>query len=798
MFRSYLKIAIRNLTRQWSYALINVFGLMVGIAAFLLISLYIQHHLSFDKHIPEAHRLYRIVQVQQAEGVGEQHVAVNMGPLTETLLEDIPEVTDAVRVMSWGSQDVRVGDQYFTQSHVVWTDPSVFKLFGIELLIGDTATALADIRNVVLSENVAEKLFGNIEDAVGQVIEFNNDPGYLVTAVMHDQPQNAHMRMEMLVSYETALIQYPWLRNWTSNSMSAYVQLQEGSDYALVGEKINQLLEQFFEPEANFRPQSMYLQPVEKVHLFSNHIKFQVNHQMGNSRLILVFAIVAIITILIACINFINLAIARSVKRAKEVGMRKVLGANRHNLIYQFLGESMLITLAAILLSLVAVELALPEFNRLLGTKLNMHVINNPMFNIGLVSIWIIVSVLSGIYPAFFMSRYKAVEVLKGSGAQAARARGWLGKSLVVFQFSVAIVLIFVVLVTHKQMNFVLNKDLGYNYENVLAVYLQGGSPDKKAELLRPAFRKLPGVEAVAAASFINGVAGNQSTITVDDTTQQHITVRFGYVDEDFFPLMGIQIVAGRNFSRDYPNDVNESIILNQAAVAYLGWENPIGKRFHPVSMDTTHMRTVIGVINDYHYYSVHSRIEPAAYIISPQYFGVMCVKYSMADKEGLISRLEAEWFSLFPSTPFDTVVASERLERQYAGDRNTLHLFFMFTILAILISGLGLYGLTAIHVEQRTREIGIRKVLGGSVEQLMSLVFKEFLLLVALAGIIAVPFGYYFSRQFLDQFAYNISIQWYQALISVISAVIIATLTIAYHARQAATSNPVESLKYE
>jgi putative ABC transport system permease protein len=433
----------------------------------------------------------------------------------------------------------------------------------------------------------------------------------------------------------------------------------------------------------------------------------------------------------------------------------------------------------------------------MLETELSVHLLRNPLFNIGVLVIWIVVSLLSGVYPAFFMSRYKAIEVLKGVGGQQARAKGWLGKSLVVFQFSIAIVLIFVVLVTNRQMDYVLNKNLGYNYENVLGVYLQGGHAQQKAELLRPKIRQLPGVEAVAAASFINGVAGNQSTITVDDTTQERVMVRFGYVDEDFFPLMDIQIVAGRNFSRDYPNDINESIILNQAAVAYLGWDDPIGKRFLP-TMDTINKRTVVGVINDYHYYSVHSRIEPAAYIIRPEQFGVLCVRYAGDSKEGIIEQIEEAWFALFPSTPFDTVVASERLERQYAGDRNILKVFMLFTLLSILISALGLYGLTALHVEQRTREIGIRKVLGGSVQQLMMLIFKEFLLLVIIAGFIAIPLGYYFSGLFLDQFAYTINIKWYYAIFSLLSAVAIAAFTIVFHAQRAAVINPVESLKYE
>jgi putative ABC transport system permease protein len=797
MIKSYFTIAIRNLLKQWSYTLINVFGLMVGIAAFILIALFIQHHLSFDKHIPDVDQFYRVVQIQQAHGIGEQHVAINMGPLTESAVQDIPEVIDAVRVMSWGTQNIRVGEQYYSQQHIVWTDPSVFRLFGIRLLIGDTATALDDINKMVLSETTALKFFNSIEDAVGQVVEFNNEPGYLITGVMEDQPRNAHMWMEVLVSYKSALQTYPWLATWYSNSMCSYVKLEKGTDPNLAAEKLNNMLLNYFDPDIA-RPQTLYLQPVSDVHLHSNHIKFQVNYQQGNSRLILVFAVVALLIILIACINFINLAIARSVKRAKEVGVRKVMGANRNNLIYQFLGESLMITLAAILLSVVLVEITMPEFNKLLGTELNLHFFGNPVFNVGLVLIWLFVSLMSGVYPAIFMSRYKAVEVLKGSGGQSAKAKGWLGKSLVVFQFSIAIILIFVVIVTNRQVSFVLNKDLGYDYENVLGVQLQGGDVAQKAELLRARLNQMPGIGMVAASSFINGVSGTQSEITVDDTNSQRITVRYGFVDEDFFPLMGIQLVAGRNFSRDYPNDENESVILNEAAVAYLGWDQPLGKRFMPTGMDTDNKKTVIGVINDYHYYSVHSRIEPAAYYLLPYRYGIMCVKYEGVSKDEIVSRIEEVWLELFPSLPFEVIVASERLERQYAADRNTLKVFMMFTILSILISALGLYGLTAINVEQRTREIGIRKVLGGSIGQLMMLIFKEFLMLVIIAGLIAIPLGYYFSGLFLEQFAYTIPISWYYAALALLTALTIAAATIIYHARHAAAINPIESLKYE
>lgn len=799
MFRNYLKIAIRSLLKQFSYTAINVLGLTVGIASFLLIMLYIQYHLGFDRQIPEGEQFYRVVQIQQAEGVGEQHVAVHMGPLAEAMVREIPEVTDALRIMlGWGSQTVRVGESFHLQQNVAWTDRPVFRLLGVRLLEGDTATALAEPRSVVLSETTAEKYFGSIDKALGQLLDFNGEGGYVVTAVMEDQPKNSHLWMDVLVSFESVLVTYPWLKNWDSNSMPVYVRLSHDADYHSVAEKITSLVEKYRDPDNHSPSPKMYLQPLHEVHLKSGHIKFQVNFLQGDFRMIIMFVVVAILVLLIACINFINLAIARSVKRAKEVGVRKVMGANRMNLVYQFLGESVIISLLSILFALVLVEISLPEFNRLLDTGLRMDFVTNPLFNIGLVAIWLSVSLLSGTYPAFFMSRYQAVEVLKGSRRQGSRLGGWLGKGLVVFQFSVAIVLIFVVIVSVAQIRYVLNKDLGYQYDHVLGIFLPERKSAQFADALIPQLKQMTGIQGIAKSSYINGVAGNQSTIEVADSAKSRIMVRFGYVDEDFFPLMGIQLVAGRNFSRNYPNDYKESVILNEAAVKYLGWENPIGMRFEPMGFDTLNRRTVIGVIKDYHYYSVHSKIEPAAYVIYPEGFGMVCVKYESGASAHIEADIEKEWKALFPSTPFRTVFAKTRIENQYANDKNTLQLFIMFTVLSLLISSMGLYGLTALNVEQRTREIGIRKVLGGSVNQIMQLVFKEFVGLIALAGLIAIPLGYYFSGQILDKFAYNISIGWYVPVMALLSALVIAVLTILYHAGKAARANPINALKYE
>lgn len=798
MFQNYLKIALRRLLRQYSYTSINIIGLSAGIASFLLIMLYIQYHLSFDRHIPDIDNWYRVVQVQYAEGVGEQHVAYNMGPLSEALLEELPEITAAVRVMDWGAQAVRAGDVYFSQSNVAWVDPSVFQLFGIKLIHGNPSSALNEPGSVILSASTAVKMFGSAEKAFGQSIEFRNESGYMVTGIMQDLPANTHFPLNMLVAYTSAEKSFPFLRSWGSNSMMVYVKLTPDSNHENVAAKINDLRSKYVGEALDIAMPSFYLQAVGDIHLRSGHIKFQHNHQQGDYRIILIFITIAILIIFIACINFINLAIARSVKRAREVGVRKVLGANKANLVYQFLGESAIITFFALLLSLILVEISLPLFNRILEISLHISFIENPLFNVGLIFIWLIISVLSGIYPALFMSRFRAVDTLKGGKSSVTGLGGWLSRILVVFQFTIAIVLIFVVIVTNRQINFVLKKDLGYNVEQVTALYLVGGKAQQKAELLKPAIQQIPGVKSVAAASFLNGVAGNQSSITVDDSASTRLMVRFGYVDEDFFPLMNMRFVAGRNFSTDYPNDKHESVILNEAAVKHLGWSEPIGQRFMPFFIDSTSKRTVIGVISDYHYYSVHNKIEPAAWIVYPEGFFTLNIKYEPNKSEAVIKGLEELWSQYYSNTPFEYRHATEFIRLQYQADENTMKLLTLFTILSLIISGMGLYGLTALRVEQRTREIGIRKVLGASSLQMIVLIMKEFLVMIGIAGLLAVPLGYYFSGLLLSEFAYRVDIQLLDAFAALLAALVLAMFTILYHAGKAAATNPVESIKYE
>ncbi|MCB0807180.1 MAG: ABC transporter permease [Bacteroidales bacterium] len=798
MFRNYLKIAFRVLYRQRTYALINIIGLTVGIASFILILLYIQYELGFDKHIPDIDNLYRCVEIQHAQGVGEQHVAVTMGPLGKALVADFPEITKQVRMMNWGKNSVEYNDQQYNQDFVVFADPTVFELFNVKLIKGDTATALNEIKSIVISEKMADKVFGSIDNAMGKTILFNGKEGYLVKGVMENQPEQSHFPLEMLISFATAEQQYEWLKGWGSNSMATYVKVKEGTDIAALEEKFHDFVMKQVDPEDEAWVWQLYLQPVRDIHLKSGHIKFQVaNNNQGNLSMVYVFGLIAFLIILVASINFINLAIARSVKRAKEVGMRKVLGANHWNLMYQFLGESLVITFISIAFSLIIIELLLPSYNRILGTDFTIDFVHNAIFNIGLILILFIVSLLAGSYPAFYLSRFRPIRVLKNSVENQRGGSGYLSKGLVTLQFVFSIGMLFSIGLVYSQFHFIMNKDLGLNYKQVVSIPLYNHNSEEDVQRIRDAFMSVPGVADMSHVSFINGVSGSQSTLNIDDSAKTRITCRIGYVDYNFFPLMDIPILEGRNFSKDYALDENEAVILNQAAVNFLGWDQPIGKTFQPI-MDTVHKRKVIGVIADYHYYSLHSKIEPAAYIVRPSQSYSLAIKLNPGSSTETVNALEEKWGNLFPGVPFEYQYATDYIKNMYRDEENTLTLFSYFTLLSILISCLGLYGLTALMTERRTREIGVRKVFGGSVGRILMLLVKDYLRLIIVAAVVALPVSWYLMSGALENFAYRIGIAWYFFILPVIVVGIFAFLTTAYHAIRAASMNPAKAIRYE
>jgi len=798
MIRNYLKIALRNILRQKVYSIINLVGLTIGIAAFLIITLYIQHEIGYDAHIVDSDRMYRCVELQKSEGVGEQHVAVTMAPLKEAIVRDFPEVEKATRLMHWGRMPIVYDGQQYNQDLIVFTDPETIEFFGIKFLKGDTATAMKDPHSIIMSEKNAVKYFGSVDEAMDKVISLYNYGNFKVSGVIEDQPENSHFRMEMLVPFQFMLEQYKWLDGWGSNAMTTYIRLSENADIPKLEAKFHDWLVGLVDPDDPDKMFDLYLQAVPDIHLKSNYIKFQTNFNPGNITMVYVFTIIALLIIIVASINYINMAIARSFKRAREVGMRKVLGATRSSLMYQFIGESFILTFFAIILSVMLVQILLPVFNQILGINLSISFISNPLFNIGLIVILIVVSLVSGSYPSFYLSRFKPISTLKGSLDKKSGGTGNLSKVLVVVQFIIAIGLIFSVMVTWSQYQYALNKDLGYNIKDVIEVRLYNRNSRQEVQAFKNELSKNPNIMQMSQTADINGVSGSQNTLYVDDSAKTKITCRIGLVDPEYFDMMEIPIIQGRSFSDDFSTDTVSAVILNEAALEYLKWDNPLDMSFKPFWTDTIYKKRVIGVISDYHYYSLNSKIEPAAYIYSMDIAQTLAVKINPVNRKETIKFIEEKWTELFQGAPFEYSYATEILKENYEDEANSMNLFFYFAILSIIISALGLYGLTSFLIEQRKKEIGIRKTFGASVSQITLKLISGFVVLVVIAGVIASAVSWYFMDKALDNFVYRISIEWYYFVIAILVAVFIALVTIIYHATRSALANPVDALRYE
>ncbi|KAF0199323.1 MAG: hypothetical protein FD166_446 [Bacteroidetes bacterium] len=803
MISNFLTTAVRSLLRQKYYALINLIGLSVGIAAFLLIALYVQYETGFDKHLSKRDNLFRVVEIQNEPGVGEQHVAITMGPLAEALKTDFPQVVDAVRFMpGFDIQVVSFGNKNFRERGLYYTDPSVISMFNIGFLQGDPSTALSRPMSVVLSEKSVKKYFGSSVSVIGRSMMLGKR-SFVITGIMKDQPEQTHLFFDILVSISSVenLADFEWMKGWGSNSLITYIELDKPESRQTIEEKFPEFLKKnVFSKEEGWEFLEMYLQPLNEVYLDSQHIKFQNVSAAGDINLVIVFIVIAVLILLVACVNFINISIARSVKRAREVGIRKVLGADRLSLVYQFISESLLLTLLAIFIAVGFVELALPEMNKLLATDFHIDFRGNWIFNAGLFLILIIISLAAGSYPAFYLSRFQPVKVLKGGGSIKGSSAGYLSKGLVVFQFIISVGLMFSVMVINDQVGYMKNKDLGISYRDAIFVFFGDDDGAGKSEPLRNELLKDPRIRTVSGCSFMNGVSGSQGPVFVDDSARTKLTMRFGYVDYDFFEAMGVKFVAGRNFDRRIASDKGGAVIINQAAARKLGWENPLGMKFKTVmGADTTLKPVVIGVINDYHYFSMRSLIEPAIYVLNPEMFRGLLIGYcAESDKQAVRKFIENKWHDHFPDTPFQPVVADEFAADSYKNDQKLFSLFVYFTTISVLLSVLGLFGLTSLLIEQKTRIIGIRRVLGGSVWKITTQLIRDYMLLVVIAGAIALPVTNYLLEQQLSQFAYRIEISAIHMVSAVLILTSIAFITIVFKAYRAAGANPVKSLKYE
>lgn len=792
-----------------------------GITSFILIMLFVKYQKSYDRNIPAGERIYRVVEIQQEVGVGIQHVAITMGPLAPALMRDFPEIENTLRLVPAGVIPLVAGNRFFNQSNCYFADSSVFSFFDLKLISGNRIKSLNETGDALISRKIAEKYFSSADSAINKWLKVKEGGNLMIRGVFEDLPENMHVNVELIMSYPTAEHEFNWLKNWDTNSLVTYVLLKEGTDHKAVEAKFPQFLHKYITFNKYNSEFDMYLQPLNDIFLKSGHIKFLIQDRTGSITIYRIFVSVGIIILIMACINFINLSIARSMKRAREVGMRKAMGATRGDLIYQFIGESAVITFVSILISLALVELILPFFNLLLNTGFRIDFFSNPVFNIGLVSILVIVSLFSGAYPAFYLSRYDPVRVMKGIQETPGSFSVWLRQILLIVQFVFTIGLLFSILVIRDQMAFVTRKDLGINYEDVLYIKLFDRAKPLQQEKIRAAFQNRPEIRGVSFASFYNGVAGIQAPVYTMDSAEQKMTVRFGFVDASFFPLMDVQFVEGRNFSDLIAGDTaGGAVILNESAVRAFGWKTAVGKRLKPLLNDTLRPATVIGVIRDYHYYSLHTRLEPAIYVFQPQRFYTLMLKLNRQQENPGVKILEAGWNTVFPDNRITvdpvTALITEKLaaiipnymfepeyvkssiNKQYKTEWNTLIVFGYFTMVSVLISCLGLLGLTAMISEQKTREIGIRKVLGATAGGITLMILKKFLLLIIIAGIVSIPLAWYTMYTLLSSFTYRIDLSVMYALYALLITLMIALLVIIYKSVRSALADPVESLKYD
>jgi len=810
MLTNYLKIAFRNLLKHKVYSSINVFGLGIGMACSILILLWVRDELSYDRFHANAGRVYRVTREwKNQDGQTSLHLARVAPPIGPLLKHDFPNIVeDVVRIRADYNTLLKLGDRTFVEERFFWAEANIFDIFSFSLLKGDPATALKEPNSVVLSEAMAQKYFG-AADPLGKTIYYENQADLKVTGVVRNVPPNSHFKFDFLGSFITLENFFGrdfMATNWGRNNYLTYLLLPEGLPAEVLREQIPAFLDKHItqlvinntgQPPTN-KPSltnQLHLQKLTDIHLHS-HLTTEIE-QNGDIVNVYLFSAIAFFILLIACINFMNLATARSAKRAKEIGLRKVLGAYKKQLVQQFLGESLLIAALALLLAVALVEAALPFFNEFVGKSLSLNVWQNPGLLVGLIAITLFVGLLSGSYPAFLLSSFRPARILKGedktSGKSAFRT------ALVVGQFSISIGLIISMGMVYHQLDFLRNKKLGFDKEQVL-ILRANGDVQEHFQTIKSRLMENSAILNVTASRLVpsNKLLNSWGGQVFDGDKKENLTFRLAVVEVnyDFFSTYRIPFLAGRDFSREHATDDSAAFILNRAAVEQLGW--PPGEAVGKPMVYGNRTGHIVGVVEDVHFESLHNKIVPVIYLIdrggSPQF----ALRLSGRDISGTLAFIKTIWSEYQPDYPFEYRFLDEQLRSLYDSEENLGQVFGIFSLLAVLIACLGLYGLAAYAAEQRTKEIGIRKVLGATIGSLVGLMSKEFLKLVIIANLIAWPLAWFAMDRWLNNFAYRIEIAWWVFIAAGALALAIALLTVSWQAIRAAIANPVKALRYE
>ncbi len=795
MLKNYLKIALRNIKRHKGYSAINIIGLAIGITCCLYIFLYVQQELSYDRYHNDADRIYRIACTWKGEAI-ELSIPLISYPVADVVRERYNEVESIGRLGRREQVLVRYGDKVFYENGLIAAEPEIFDIFHIPLLKGGHVLELARPNTIILTEQMAEKYIGS-EDLIGKSIQINN-ADFEIIGIVQNAPVNSHLHYDFIASLRKFYTEYEE-RSWTISRVYTYVKLISGADVDAFGSKIRNISDSFLGKNFPFQ-RSHFLQRVTGIHLDS---RFQ--HELkppGNKSYILIFSAVGLLILLIACMNFINLTTAISLHRSREVGMRRVIGAQKSQIIRQFLLESSIIALGAVVLSVGLTCLSMPYFMKAFGMEILFVVVFRPMVFLMLLACTLLIGVGAGSYPAFFLSRYKPVSILQGTKGGAGRRRSRLRQVLVVLQFAISVGLIISTLVMYRQIDYMKNASLGFNKEQKVIISAIGAGLKEKYETVKSEYLSHSLVRGVTVSSSVPGrEIENWGVHRLDKTEEYAVEMKHLFIDEDFLPEYGIELTAGRNF-REYLATDAQSCILNDAAVKLLGWTYPeeaLGQKL--VVGPEDNVETVIGVIRDFHFQGLQSVIGPLVMdSADSQWFNlnIITLNVNTSNLKEVLVFAEKTWNKLFPGRPFEYSFLDEDFNRLYMTEELRSQIFGVFALLGLFVACLGLLGLASFAAEQRTKEIGIRKVLGASISNIVFMLTKEFTRWVLIANIIAWPVAYYFMNKWLQDFAYRIDIHWWVFVLAGGIALVIAFFTVSWQAIRTATANPVEALRYE
>ncbi|MDP2058720.1 MAG: ABC transporter permease, partial [Flavobacteriaceae bacterium] len=799
-----------NLLKNKGYSAINIFGLAMGLASCLLIALYVTDELSYDRYNLHADRIYRI-NTDFRIGGGDMHMTQTSDMMGELLKKDYPQVEESTRIYtSSGSKLIKKGNEFINEPRVANVDSTFFNVFTLPVIEGDTKSALNEPNTVVITESTAKKYFGST-NVLGKTVEVKNEETttpYKITAVIKDIPHNTHFNFDFLFSMKN--VDYSW-GQLTSHNFHTYLLLKPGTDYKLFEKNFSKYMELYMLPAIQqfinvknmdeLKKSGTYINysliPLTAIHLHSNY-SFEITPS-GNIQYVYIFSAVALFILILACINFMNLSTARSAKRAREVGIRKVLGTERKTLIFQFLAESTLTAFISLIIALGIAYLVLPLFNNVAAKSLSV----NDLFGVQILPLLVllpfVVGLLAGSYPALFLSKFKPIVVLKGN-ANSGFKKSNLRNVLVVFQFSASIILIISTLIVYSQLQYIQTKKLGFNKDQVLIID-DAHALNNNLQAFKNEVLAMQGVSSGTLSSFLPVANSSRSDNTYSKEAvmdlKSSIDMQTWWVDYDYIKTMGMEIVQGRNFSKDYGTDSN-AILITETTAKLLGYDNAVGKNIY-VPSDNTSLTSlqIIGVVKDFNFESLRQKLGPLCMRLSDS-GGLASFKVTAADTKNLIAQVEEKWKTLAPGMPFRYRFMSDSFDEMYRSEQRAGTVAMVFATLAILIACLGLFGLVTYMAEQRNKEIGIRKVLGASVSNVVTLLSKDFLVLVLIAAVLAFPLAWWVMHKWLQDFEYRININVWFFVIAGVSALLIALITVSFQAIKAAIANPVKSLRTE